>query len=241
MIQTSLSIIIPALNEEKLLSLTIKLVVEACLSSDLNFEIIIIDDGSTDNTYAIASALSSQYANIKVLKHDSNIGLGAAYKSGLFLASNEYVMLIPADNAWPYESITNIFSLIGSVDIIIPYITSARDKNLLRKLISKLYTIFINKLFRLNIPYYNGIVVHRLDLVKTIYINSNGFFYQTELLVKLLKLHPLLTYKTLPSATNIRADGKSKALSLKNLIGVIFSLIFLYIYINKIELRRFKY
>jgi hypothetical protein len=140
-------------------------------------------------------------------------------------------MLIPADNAWPYVSITDIFSLIGSVDIIIPYITSARDKNLFRKMISKLYTKLINIIFRLDIPYFNGIVVHRLDLVKAIYIKSNGFFYQTELLIKILKTHPLIEYKSIPSTTNIRTDGKSTALSLKNLMEVIFSLISLYLFI----------
>jgi len=233
MIQPSLSIIIPALNEEKLLSVTVKLVFDACLSSNLNFEIIIVDDGSIDNTYSIAFALSSKYKNIKVLKHDVNIGIGAAYKSGLSLASKEHVMLIPADNAWPSESITDIFSLIGSVDIIIPYITAANDKKLFRKMISKLYTKIINIIFRLNIPYFNGIVVHRLDLVNTIFIKSNGFFYQTELLIKILKIHPLIKYKSIPSTTNIRTDGKSTALSIRNLKEVTFSLISLYLFTLK--------
>ena len=233
MIQPSISVIIPALNEEKLLSLTVKLVVDACLSTKLNYEIIIVDDGSTDNTLEIAFALSNQYKNIKVIRHDVNLGIGAAYKNGLSASSKEHIILIPADNAWPYESLTDIFLLIGSVDIIIPYITTAGDKNLFRKIISRIYTQIINTVFRLKVPYYNGIVVHRLDLVKSIHICANGFFYQTELLVKILKLHPLLACKFVPSATNIRTDGKSKALSLKNLIGVIVSLITLSIYILK--------
>lgn len=235
MIQPSLSVIIPALNEEKLLSLTVNLVIDACILSNLNYEILIIDDGSTDNTFLIALALSNQYKNIKVLKHDINLGIGAAYKNGLSVATKEHVMLIPADNAWPAQSITNIFSLIGSVEIIIPYITNAGDKNLFRKLISKIYTKIINVLFRLEIPYYNGIVVHRLDLAKSIPLSSNGFFYQTELLVKLLKLYPVLSCEFVPSATNLRSDGKSKALSIKNLMGIIISLIKLYFYLLKIK------
>jgi hypothetical protein len=61
------------------------------------------------------------------------------------------------------------------------------------------------------------------------------FFYQTELLIKFLEIHTLLVYKSIPSATNTRNDGESKALSLKNLMGVIICLIKLYFYLLKIK------
>jgi dolichol-phosphate mannosyltransferase len=223
----NISFILPALNEEGNLSQTVEVLERVALSLSLKHEIIIVDDGSTDNTYHEASKIVQINNNVRVIQHKKNTGIGAAYKSGLKLSNKDFVMLIPADNAWAEYDIINILNMVGKADIVIPYILNAGDKSRIRVLVSKLYTLFINKLFNLDVPYYNGIVVHKVNIIKGINIVSNDFTYQTEALVKLLKSGNF-SYMCIKANTIQRNKGKSKAINLFNIIRALNSILILY-------------
>src|SRR5581483_5716399 len=73
-------------------------------------------------------------------------------------------------------------------------------------------------LFRLNLKYYNGTVVHRLENLRGITVNTDSFAYQSEILIKLLKKGK--SYVQVPVRTAPKGGRKSKALTMRNLIGV---------------------
>lgn len=231
----SISFVLPALNEELLIEKTVNVAIRAAKDLDLDYEIIIIDDGSTDATYQIATSISLKLSNIIVKKHPTNLGLGGAYKSGISLANNDWLILLPADDAWPLNDLKEILLKIGEADIVIPYIKTAGDKSRFRKILSKTYTNLINILFGLNVPYYNGIVIHKTNLLKKIQISSNDFSYQTEVLIKLLTNGA--SFVSVGANTNIRNGGKSKALKFSNIVNVIFSIILIY---YKVKLLKAK-
>lgn len=222
----NISIIIPAFNEERSLVDTVNVALSAVEALKISCEILIIDDGSSDNTNVIAQNLSSNHSNISLITHQINLGIGAAYKSGVKHASQEYLILLPGDNAWPQESVLDILNNIGIKDIIIPYTTSSSDKGIFRKMLSKYYTKLMNGIFNLNIPYYNGIVVHKTNLVKSIEIKSNDFSYQTEVLVKLIKRG--YSYHTVAATTRARDGGKSTALKISNIVKLGISITRIY-------------
>ena len=89
-----ISVVIPAYNCAN----TLKKTVESIISSDLKgYEIVIVDDGSTDNTASVCKSLFSQYSFIKYIEQE-NSGVSAARNKGISLASGEYIMFFDADD-----------------------------------------------------------------------------------------------------------------------------------------------
>jgi glycosyltransferase involved in cell wall biosynthesis len=95
-----LSIIIPAFNEERTIRVVLDRVKRTLKNLPEGFEIIVVDDGSTDMTLEIA-----QTVGIKVIKKGSTAGYGSALKTGLFQAKGRYLAFLDADNTYPPESI----------------------------------------------------------------------------------------------------------------------------------------
>ncbi len=91
MTQANLALVIPAFNE----AATIKVALERVLAQDFVAEVIVVDDGSTDQTCAIAESVSDQ--RVRVIKHDVNQGKGAALRTGFQHATAEFVGVQDAD------------------------------------------------------------------------------------------------------------------------------------------------
>ncbi|RJP28952.1 MAG: glycosyltransferase family 2 protein [Candidatus Omnitrophota bacterium] len=101
-----LSVIVPVFNESK----TIRQVIEKIQRIDIDKEIIVVDDGSTDGTMGIISEL--KLLNLKVIYHSSNRGKGAAFKSGLSNATGDYVLIQDADLEYNPEDYRKLISAI---------------------------------------------------------------------------------------------------------------------------------
>src|SRR5262245_33478998 len=108
-----LTVIVPAWNEEKRLTTT---VVEAATAARRHlraFEIIIVNDGSTDRTAAVADSLAARFPFVSVVHHTENLGVGAAYHTGLSLARYRYLTLVPGDHAFHASGLHALFALVG--------------------------------------------------------------------------------------------------------------------------------
>ena len=87
-----LSLIIPCYNEECTLQTIVEHVLEI-RREDIELELVIVDDCSTDNSYEIASALEKKYPEIKLLRHEVNQGKGSALTIGFLESSGDYMCL----------------------------------------------------------------------------------------------------------------------------------------------------
>ncbi len=184
----TISFIIPALNEERVVETVIEQVMEKIAAANfLDYEVILIDDGSTDRTGEIMERVAARHENVVVLHNAKNLRFGNSYKRGLSEARCDYVMLLCGDGGLPAASLPAIFDSIGKADIVIPWMTNLREiKSLARYLLSRSYTMLFNTMFGFHLHYYNGLPVHRRDLLQTIDITSGGFGFQAEILIKLL-------------------------------------------------------
>ena len=209
--------VIPCFNEEENVGATVGSVREAMGAQD-DYEIILVNDASTDRTLEQMQALAAADPRIRVLDNSTNLGFGGSYKRGARAATATYVMMLPGDDGFPGYSIAEILGHAGDADIIIPIVTNRGARHWFRAFASKGCTTLLNWAFWLNVGYYNGAVLQRNELLRTIEITTNSFAYQAEALVKLIARGA--TYKHCYVSIQERAAGRSSALSLKNQIAV---------------------
>ena len=209
--------VVPCFNEEDNVGPTVGSVREVMGSRD-DYEIILVNDASTDRTLERMQALAVADPRIRVLDNPSNLGFGGSYKRGARAAAATYVMMLPGDDGFSGQSIREIVSHAGEADIIIPVVTNPGARSWLRAFASKGFTTLLNWTFWLNVGYYNGAVLQRNELLRGIEITTNSFAYQAEALVKLIARGA--TYEHCYVRIEERAAGRSSALSVKNQIAV---------------------
>ena len=108
-INPTVSVIIPEYNRSKLLSLAIE---SALNQTYQDLEIIVIDDGSTDNTKEVVEGFIKQDSRVKYIQHENNKGASAARNTGIMSAKGEYIAFLDSDCQWMPEKIEKKF--IGS-------------------------------------------------------------------------------------------------------------------------------
>jgi glycosyltransferase involved in cell wall biosynthesis len=211
------SFVIPCFNEEENVGATVASVREA-MACRQDYEIVLVNDASTDHTLERMQALAAADRHVRVLDNPVNLGFGGSYKRGAKVATATYVMMLPGDDGFPGRSIAEIISHAGQADIIIPIVTNTGTRSRFRALASKGFTTLLNWAFWLNVGYYNGAVLQRNDLLRSIEIRTNSFAYQAEALVKLIARGA--TYTHCYVRIQDRAAGRSSALRLKNQMAV---------------------
>lgn len=107
-----LSIIIPAYNEEERIIPTIGAIASHISDMGMPWELIIADDGSTDQTIALVEGLA--FANLRLLKAERNGGKGSAVRRGMLAARGQYLLFSDADNSTPIEEIHNLLAKLES-------------------------------------------------------------------------------------------------------------------------------
>lgn len=214
----SVAVIIPAMNEEENLSGTVMAVLDELRARFSTYEILIVDDGSTDRTGEIADGLAATNSRIRAIHNSRNLGLGYSYTRGVELARMEYVAWFPGDNEIPRQAIKAILSAIGSAEILVPYIANPNVRTRARRLISGAFVGFLNLIFGLQLRYFNGPCVYSRRFLMSVSIKSSGFACFAAILIRsILSGH---SYAEIPILTETRQYGRTKAFRLRNLLSV---------------------
>jgi len=218
--QVSFSFVVPCFNEEDNVVPTVESVRQAMAMANQDaYEVMLVDDCSTDRTLEHMQALAQTDPRIRVLHNPVNLGFGGSYKRGMHAAKADYVMMLPGDDGFPPDSIAEIIRHAGEADIIIPIVTNSAVRTWSRTIISKSFTALLNWMFWLDVGYYNGAVLQRTALVQSIEIKTDSFAYQAEALVKLISKGA--TYTHCHVRIKEHEAGRSSATSLKNQMAVL--------------------
>ena len=143
----TVTIIIPAYNEEE----GIPIVITQLKGLTENYEILVVDDGSTDNTYKLAAEIG-----VKVIHHPYNKGYGAALKTGIRNAEADIVLFMDADGQHKPRDIKKLIQYIGEYDMVVGARTKKSKISLLRRPGKKILGITANYLAGMKIPDLNS-------------------------------------------------------------------------------------
>lgn len=218
-----LSVIVPALNEQDHIADAVAEATRIVAPRFRDYELLLFNDGSVDRTGEIMEELAARDPHLRVFHHDRPRNLGGVYRHGVEVARFEYVITVPGDNENPGYALIPVLDALGTAEIVIPYPVNQHARPLHRRVGSVGYTALVNLLFGLDIPYYNGTVVHRLENLRAVTQRTDSFAYQTEILVKLLRRGT--THTDVPIEIDARPGARrSSGLRLRNLVAVLHAL-----------------
>ncbi|WP_127718478.1 glycosyltransferase family 2 protein [Halobacteriovorax sp. HLS] len=222
-----ISIIVPAYNEEGSLEKLVIELRETLISLFSSWEIIIVNDASSDNTAVIADELKNRFSNIHVIHNLENKNVGGSYIEGLKVVTKSYVSWLPADGEIPPSILENFTQTFKENSVLVPYPTNSfRQRSFIRAIISKIFRSTVNILFKINLKYQNGSNVYPTHILKNGNFDSNGFLIHLEMLLYSIKIMKC-EVSQVPFKLEKRASGDSKALSFKNILDICIGLIIL--------------
>lgn len=214
----TVSIVMPSLNEENNVLSAIKDTLQSFDDFGIDGEIIVINDGSTDNTRSLVEKVILNQRRVRLINHDTPQGIGASFWDGVRNAKGDVVTMFPGDNENdPWETL-RYFRLLDHVDIVIPFVYNREVRSVFRNALSYLYRFIVNTSFLVNFNYTNGTILYRRSVLNELNSMSTGFFFQTDILIRAVKKGYL--FAEVPYRLNLRSSGKSKAVSFPSLMQV---------------------
>tara|TARA_B100000886_G_scaffold166293_1_gene113599 strand:+ start:4259 stop:4972 length:714 start_codon:yes stop_codon:yes gene_type:complete len=228
-----LTVVVPCYNEQKTIGKVVSIIKKSLkISKIFNYEIIIVNDASTDKTINELNKIKEK--KLKIVNNYKNLGLGKSVLKGYKLAKGKYCMYVPGDNTHPVQGLVMILKKINFLkeELIIPYVKDNRSRHFLRVLLSSIFTITVNFLFNLKIPYYNSLAVYPVSKIKKIKKVNGDFSFQAQLIIILIKKFRL-HYKFVGTIIKENKEFFSNAVRLKNILLVIKSIIRLNFNFNK--------
>jgi glycosyltransferase involved in cell wall biosynthesis/phospholipid N-methyltransferase len=189
-----LSILMPVYNERTVVERCISQVLTAPLPENMDRELIIVDDQSTDGTYAILERLASAFPQIRLYRHEVNRGKGSAVRTAIENASGDFSLIQDADLEYDPAEYPQLLRplLDGHADAVFGsrYMAGVQTRVLLfwHSTTNKFLTLVSNMFCNLNLTdMETGYKVFRTDLLKSIPIRSNRFGFEPEIVMKSAK------------------------------------------------------
>lgn len=181
-----LTVVLPTYNEEENIKKTIISTV-AYLDKTFNkYEVIVVNDGSTDNTKSIVEELKSSISNIVLINHHTNMGYGDALRSGFDSACHDYILLMDSDGQFDIIDLDKFLPFVPENEVLIGYRENRAD-SLIRSVNAWLYHQYIILLFNLKVKdidcAFKLFSQEAYDKIKP--IKSGGALFSAEFLIKL--------------------------------------------------------
>ncbi len=182
-----ISCVFPAYNEETNIEKAVREAIKVFIDLNIDYEVIVVDDGSEDKTSEITLSLSRKNKNIRLIKHRINRGYADALKTGFKSASKTFVFYTDADNQFDLKDIAKALPLIKDADMVIGYRLERAD-NFVRKVGSFGYNLLARKLLKLKVKDIDcAFKLFRREVFDKIEIETKAWLVDTEILAKAMK------------------------------------------------------
>lgn len=216
----NLSVFFPTFNEEGNVETTVKKAIQVLEKLNLDYEILVVNDGSFDKTKQVAESLAKKNSKIRVINHPKNFGYGEALKSGFYNAKYDTIVYTDGDGQFDFAEVTKFLKEIEEADLIIGYRIKRQD-HLVRILFGKGWRLSLLMMFGLTLKDVDcGFKMIKKKVLQTIpHLQSQrGAMINAELAIKTKKYgfkvaqvgvnhYPRLSGK--PTGANIKVILKS--------------------------------
>ena len=188
----SISIVIPVFNEEKRIARCLERIIEYGTSQHWDFEIIVAEDGSNDNTVKIVNSLIEKDNRIRLISFDNRIGKGAAIRNAILTNQKKNAGFMDVDLAADPSEFQRLLQYIDHYDVVLGSRFLRGDlppieRPFYRTFFSYLYSKIFQMLFRM--PIYDpqcGFKLFKKEIIQPLFweINTTGFAFDSEIIVK---------------------------------------------------------
>lgn len=203
----NVSCVMPAYNEQDNIEKAVNNAIGALERFASEYEIIVVDDGSTDNTFDILMRLTSTIDNLKVIRHGENKGYGAALNTGFRSAGYDLIFYTDSDNQFDMNDISLLLNVCENADIVAGYREKRKDTKS-RLLSSKVYNNLVCRLFGISMIDINcAFKLFKKSVFDTINVSSTDFFIDAEIMIKAYESN--MTIVEVPVTHHPRLAGKS--------------------------------
>lgn len=179
----NITVVLPAYNEGENVAEAVSSVIEVMDSITPDYEVIVVDDGSSDGTSQVVEDLMERYPQVRLIRHPANRGYGGALRSGFEAARGDLIFFTSSDNQYDVAEINKLLPLIEEADIVAGYRAKRQDP-----LIRRFFAWGWNTLVRLLFGYAARDIdcafkLFRRDVLDRVPLTSMGAMIDTELLV----------------------------------------------------------
>lgn len=231
----SISVVILAFNEEPSLAAVVDEIDSVLRTIGRDYEIIIVDDGSTDGTGAIADRLARENLRIRVAHHGVNKGLGEGYVTGFALAQGDLITFFAADGEIPAVTIKEFTPLMDKADMVLGYLPR-RKASLFAKGLSKAERMLLWLLFG-SFPKFQGVFMLRRTLLSQLELRSRGRGWTVVMELIIRASRGGYRIVSAPTEMRPRMSGKSKVKNLATICDSLRQVFALRRYLGKRQAR----
>jgi len=193
--KVSISVFLPCYNEQDNIVRAAKQALAVLEKLEADFELIIVDDGSSDGTAQIADELAGQNDKIKVLHHRTNLGYGAALQSGFKAATKKLVFYTDGDGQFDINEMPPLLGLMEKYDIVSCYRLNRQD-NLMRKINGWGWTKLVCLMFDMKIRDIDcAFKLYKREIFDNIKLLSTGALIDAEILARSVRKGYRITQK----------------------------------------------
>jgi len=180
-----LTVLMPAYNEEAGLARNVEALTARLAGLGVTFELLIVDDASTDRTGVIADELAAKDRRVRVIHHPANQGIGGGFVTGVAEATGEWLILVPADLALDLDELRKYLDLTPVADVVVGVRSDRSDYSAYRRLVSWINIRLIQLLFGMKERQFNYISMYRLAVLRRMKIEYwHSAFFHAETLIK---------------------------------------------------------
>ncbi|MBL8678990.1 MAG: glycosyltransferase family 2 protein [Myxococcales bacterium] len=211
----ALTVAILAYNEEANLRWVVEEMAKELESIPEPWEIMIVNDGSSDGTGRVADELAREDARVRVVHHEVNRGLGGGYRTGFDEAKGTFLIFFPADGQFSPDIITRFYRQMGELDMLLGYLPNskrplfARAASVAEKI---LYRVLIGKM-----PKFQGVLMFRTSLAREIELELSGRGWGIILEFIFRVANGPYRVRSTPTDVRKRISGESKVMNTKTI------------------------
>ncbi len=191
----SISVFFPCYNEQDNINRTVEGALGVLEELGADFEIIIVDDGSSDATGQIADEIAGRDSRVKVVHHPTNLGYGGALQSGFKAATKQLVFYTDGDGQFDIDEMPPLLPLMSQYDIVTCYRLNRQD-SLVRKINAWCWTKLVCLLFSMKIRDIDcAFKLYKREIFDNIKMSSSGALIDAEILARAVRRGYCLTQK----------------------------------------------